>query len=88
MKIEFDPIKNSINYQKHGVYLADADSFEWESAIVWQDVRYDYQEPRMVSLGYIDNRLFCMVFVDRAETCRIISSRKANNREIKCYAST
>jgi len=29
-----------------------------------------------------------MVFVDRAETRRIISLRKANNREIKRYAST
>jgi len=88
MNIEFDPIKNLINYQKHGVYLTDAASFEWESAIIWQDMRYDYQEPRMVSLGYIENRLFCMVFVDRTETRRIISLRKANNREIKRYAST
>jgi len=88
MSIEFDPIKNLINYQKHGVYLTDAASFEWEFAIIWQDMRYDYQEPRMVSLGYIENRLFCMVFVDRTETRRIISLRKANNREIKRYAST
>lgn len=88
MNIEFDPIKDHSNHEKHGVSLADANLFEWDSAVTWQDIRHDYQEPRMTGLGYIGNRLFCIVFVDRADKRRIISLRKANTREINRYAST
>jgi len=88
MKIDFDPTKDLINLQKHGISLADSVLFEWDTAITWQDSRYDYQEPRMIGLGYIGNRLFCVVFVDRNDNRRIISLRKANNREINRYAST
>ena len=88
MNINFDPIKNLSNQQKHGVSLADAAFFEWETAVTWQDDRFNYQEPRMIGLGYIGDRLFCMVFVDRKDNRRIISLRKANLREIKRYAST
>jgi uncharacterized DUF497 family protein len=88
MNIIFDPEKDSVNYLKHGVSLADAALIEWATAVIWLDVRYDYQDPRMIGLGYIRDRLFCVVFVDRADNRRIISLRKANLREINRYAST
>ncbi len=88
MKIIFDKTKDAINISKHGCSLVDANLFEWDTAIIWQDDRQDYQEQRMISLGYIGNRLFCLVFVDRVETRRIISLRKANNREVNRYASS
>jgi uncharacterized DUF497 family protein len=88
MKIVFDPQKDSINQVKHSISLADAELIEWETAVIWQDNRYDYQEERMTALGYIGNRLFSAVFVDRDNNRRIISLRKANQREIKRYAST
>jgi len=34
MDFEFDPAKDDINLEKHGVSLADAEGFEWESAVV------------------------------------------------------
>jgi uncharacterized DUF497 family protein len=88
MKIVFDAKKDSINQIKHGVSLATAELMEWETAVIWQDNRYDYQEVRMIALGYIGNRLFNIVFVERDNHRRIISLRKANQREIKRYAST
>jgi len=88
MKIEFDPKKDRINQHKHDISLTESNHFEWDAAVTWQDNRYDYQEPRMIGLGYIGNRLYCTVFVDRADNRRIISLRKANKREIKRYAST
>lgn len=42
----------------------------------------------MAGIGYIVNRLFYMVFVDRDENRRIISLRKANQREVNRYAQT
>ena len=78
MHIIFDHVKNSSNIQKHGVSLIDAALIEWNTAVTWQDLRRDYQEPRMIGLGYIKDRLFCVVFVDHADERRIISLRKAN----------
>jgi uncharacterized DUF497 family protein len=88
MNIIFDAEKDSANILKHRVSLADAALIEWTTAVTWQDVRNDYQEPRMIGLGYIKDRLFCVVFVDRADNRRIISLRKANLREVNRYAST
>lgn len=88
MLIEFDPTKDTTNRAKHGVSLAEAERFEWDSAVFWLDTREDYGEERMSSLGYIGNRLFFMAFVERGDVCRVISLRKANSREVKLYAET
>jgi uncharacterized DUF497 family protein len=88
MKITFDPKKDVLNFEKHGCSLAEAEKFEWETAITWHDDRHDYNEQRMIGLGYIGDRIFCVVFVDRNNSRRIISLRKANNKEVNRYAST
>ncbi len=88
MKIIFDPAKDVINTAKHGVSLADAAEFEWNEAIVWPDERREYGESRLAGLGYIGNRLFYVVFVDRHAERRVISLRKANQREVNRYAET
>jgi uncharacterized protein len=86
MQIVFDPNKDFTNKEKHGVSLADGSDFEWDEALFWPDVRRDYGEARMVGIGYIGNRLFVIIFVDRAQERRIISLRKANKREESIYA--
>jgi uncharacterized DUF497 family protein len=88
MNITFDPAKDATNITKHGVSLADAVGFEWDEAITWPDLRHEYGENRMAGIGYIGNRLFYVVFVDRDENRRIISLRKANQREVNRYAQT
>lgn len=88
MHIAYDPAKDAANTQKHGVSLALAADLEWASAVVWPDVRRAYGEPRQCGIGYIGNRLFAVAFVDRATVRRIISLRKANQREEKIYAQT
>ena len=88
----FDPAKDTANQAKHVVSLLDAASFEWDTAVVWPDQRHDYDEQRMVALGYIGLRVMAVVFVDRPPgqltERRIISLRKANSREVKRYAET
>ena len=87
----FDPAKNAANLAKHGFSLLDAVGFEWEAAVVWLDKRREYEEARMVGLVPVNDRLFCVVFVDRPSghptERRIISLRKADNREVKRYAN-
>lgn len=52
MDYQFDPAKNTSNQDKHGVSLAEADLFEWESAIVGEDTRRAYAEPRFEAIRY------------------------------------
>ena len=70
------------------VSLAEAESFEWDTTVVVEDVRQAYGETRMIDTGYIGDRLYVVVFVDRGNTRRVISLRKANEREVKRYAET
>lgn len=53
--------------------------------MIWPDHRRDYDELRMVALGYIGLRIMAVVFTGRPEDKpterRIISLRKANDRE-------
>ncbi|WP_347814203.1 BrnT family toxin [Paraburkholderia sp. BL10I2N1] len=85
LELEFDPDKDQINRAKHGVALALADYFEWDSAISALDSRYSYGEPRFVAYGLIGDRVHCMVYTPRGETLRLISLRKAHKREVNDY---
>jgi uncharacterized DUF497 family protein len=86
MKIDFDPAKDKANIEKHGCSLALAEGFEWEGAYVVADSRFDYGEERNVAFGYIGRRLYICVFTDRESVRRLISLRKANDREERVYA--
>lgn len=88
MQITYDPNKDTVNQQKHGVSLAEAAQIEWDTALERLDDRNDYGEDRYQALGFIENRLYCVVYVDREEGRRIISLRKANNREYKEYENS
>jgi hypothetical protein len=88
MKVTFDPRKDARNAAKHGVSLSLAEQFEWETALIWTDSREDYGEDRQCAIGYVGLRLYVVVFVEVADGLRIISLRKANNAEVKRYASS
>jgi uncharacterized DUF497 family protein len=85
MRVTYDRGKDLINQRKHGVSLAEAANIEWDTAIAVLDQRADYGEERFRALGAIENRLFCVVYVDRDDGRRIISLRKANARETRSY---
>ena len=85
MHIAFDPEKDDTNLSKHGVSLAAAARLNWDAALAWIDDRADYGEMRIVALAPIGDRLFFVVFVDRENSRRIISLRRANRREINHY---
>lgn len=88
MDYEFDPTKDKSNLDKHGLSLAEAESFEWETAVVREDTRKQYAEKRLDATGYIGERLHVMVYCLRPDAIRVISLRKANTREVKRYAET
>jgi uncharacterized DUF497 family protein len=85
MRIKFDPAKDSANFSKHGVSLALAANLDWDAALVWVDLRFDYGEIRMTALAPETDTLYYLSFVERNQTRRIISLRRANRREVNHY---
>jgi len=81
MEIEFDAAKNSRNIAQRGLSFERVTEFNFEDAKLWQDIRRDYTEVRVVALGYLDNRLDVLVFSETESGIRVISFRKANSRE-------
>ena len=88
MLIEFDPAKDAVNQDKHGLSLAMASELDWDQALVWVDDRYEYGELRMIALAPDTGILYYVAFVDRDDARRIISLRKANRREVKHYVQS
>ena len=62
-----------------------AQYLDWTKEVVWQDVRYSYDEFRMSGLVPLEGKVYAVVYVVRAEFTRMISLRKANKREAKHY---
>jgi len=82
---EWDEQKNLANVAKHGVRFETADAFAWSTAMEGSDSRSDYGEVRMVALGLIGTRLHVLVYTRRLDFIRVISLRKANERERRAY---
>jgi uncharacterized DUF497 family protein len=85
VQYEFDPHKDQLNLQKHGVRLALASELEWDAALLWIDDRRDYGETRILALAPRTAILYCVAFVDRGDVRRVISLRRANRREVRRY---
>ncbi len=86
MQITFDPEKNERNIHERGLSFELATEFEFEAAYIRADLRREYGETRYVALGRLRGRLHVLCFMETADGIRVISLRKANNREVKRYA--
>jgi uncharacterized DUF497 family protein len=82
---EWDEAKRQKNVAKHGVDFPAIESFEWETALVIPDNRKNYGELRSLAYGLIGRRLYCATFTVRGTNIRIISLRKANDKEVERY---
>ena len=78
---DWDEPKRQANLAKHGVDFAEMDRFDWSSADIRADDRFDYGETRKSALGLIEGRLFAVSYTERGAITRIITLRKANERE-------
>lgn len=87
MQIIFDNDKDAGNRGKHGVSLRAAELFDWSSFVYEVDDRCDYGETRYRGFGLIENRLYQVAFMFRDDAMRVISLRKANDREVRNYAT-
>src|SRR5216683_1290719 len=75
---EWDPVKATANFRKHGVLFSDAVSvLEDELALTIRDPYFE-EEDRWITVGMdIVGRLLVVIYVWRGETIRFISARLA-----------
>jgi uncharacterized DUF497 family protein len=89
MQFEWDANKAARNIAKHGV------PFEYAARVFLdprrldsEDHRRDYGEERRFTVGRIERRLFAVAYTPRGRLIRLISARKANQREQRKYDET
>ena len=85
MKFEWDENKNQINIEKHSIDFNDVKDIFQNARVTVIDNRREYGETRKISIGEIDNRVCIAVYTERKDVVRIISARKANQRERRKY---
>jgi len=85
--IEYDIAKHADNVARRGLSFELVRQFEWSSARIERDTRRDYGEPRFQATGLIDGSLHRVVFTPRGGKVRVISLRRANQRERKRYVN-
>ena len=83
----FDASKSERNLLIRGIDFASVVDFEWDSALISQDLRQDYAEHRFQALGFIGEHLHMLVFTPRESVIHVISLRRANQRERKRHAT-
>lgn len=81
MEFEWDEAKDAANLAKHGVSLGAAVRLDWERGAEKVDGRNDYGEIRVIRYAALDGRMHVCAYTLRNNIRRIISLRKANERE-------
>lgn len=89
MNFEWDEAKSETCLTQRGFDFAyAARAFFDPHRIVQADARHSYGEERYQLTGMIEKRLFVVVYTPRRNAIRIISARKANQREVNHYENS
>lgn len=86
MKIEFDPEKRQRTLIERQLDFARAAEVFADVTVTQQDARFEYGEARYTTVGVLDGRMVIVVWTPRGDVRRIISMRKANEREIARFS--
>jgi uncharacterized DUF497 family protein len=81
VRITFDPAKRAIALERRGLDFALAGLVFGDRHMTRIDDRRDYGEPRFISIGRLGRNTVVLVWTPRGDARRIISMRKANDRE-------
>ncbi|MBZ0148719.1 MAG: BrnT family toxin [Pseudorhodoplanes sp.] len=87
MKFAWSERKRSLNVRQHGLDFVDAPSVFAGLTFTYEDDRFSYQEQRFITLGLLAGIPVSVVHTETAHEIRIISFRKATQREARIYFS-
>ena len=81
MRITFDSAKRDKTLSERGLDFADAAAVFAGVTLDLIDDRFTYPEVRWITAGYLKGRMVVLVWTPEDGGRRIISMRKANDRE-------
>jgi uncharacterized DUF497 family protein len=85
VEITYDPGKRAATITERGIDFEDARGVFSGRKLTVPDLRKDYGESRLRTVGYLAGRMVMVVWTPRGEARHIISMRKCNEREQKAY---
>ena len=89
MKIVWDEPKRRTNLATHGLDLADAESFDWDTALVEPGHASETGRPRFRAIGLLNDNLVTLIFSPLGtEAVSVISLRPASRAERRLYEKT
>jgi uncharacterized DUF497 family protein len=87
MRITYNAAKRAKTLAERGLDFHRAKEVFDGAHLTREDDRKDYGELRFITVGWLDARLVVLTWTPRGRARRVISMRKANEREIKKLAS-
>lgn len=87
MELEWDEEKRQRTLNERGLDFADIVDFDFVTGHTTRDSRFEYGETRNVTVGYLHDRLCVLCWTLREGHFRVISLRKANDREKRNYVA-
>lgn len=84
MSFEFDNGKSNSNREKHGIDFMEAQAL-WEDPDRLEIPAMTKGEPRQAVIGMIRRKVWIAVITRRGEALRIISVRRAHEKEAGYY---
>jgi uncharacterized DUF497 family protein len=85
VKITYDPAKRARTLKERGLDFEDCAEVFAGDTIDIPDLRRSYGEPRIRTVGWLAGRMVMVVWTVRGGSRRVISMRKANEREEAIY---
>lgn len=85
MQIEFDPSKRDATLKARGLDMAEAAEVFDGTNLTFADIRFEYGEHRFITIGLLHSRMVVIAWTPRGDVRRVISMRKANEREQSKY---
>jgi uncharacterized DUF497 family protein len=87
IQFEWDENKDESNFAKHGVSFHEAKTvFDDPFVLTILDPDHSVTEIHYIDLGYsADGRLLIVIYIERGDKIRIISSREAEKYERREY---
>ena len=87
MEFTWSQAKRAANLKAHGLDFVDAPRVFEGVTFTFEDDRFSYSEQRFVTLGLLAGVPVSLVHTETDHEIRVISFRKATNREAQIYFS-
>lgn len=85
MQISYDPLKRAQTLSERGLDFADAAEIFTGPILEAPDLRKDYGEIRIITIGFFRGRMVVVGWTPRNGTRHVFTMRKANAREQQHY---